>query len=118
MDPRRQPLLIRDESQQPAQLFALLGLERRHDCLVVLARDPADLPERGPTLLGQMERVSSPVLRVLPALHESERLELVHDRDEAAFELHAGLSHTVRMVSRVEPLIDHPFEATRAEQIA
>ena len=44
----------------------------------------------------------------------------IHSRskDGAAFELHAGLPHTVRMVSRVEPLIDHPFEATRAEQIA
>ncbi|TMQ50962.1 MAG: antibiotic biosynthesis monooxygenase [Candidatus Eisenbacteria bacterium] len=48
------------------------------------------------------------------------RLFYIHSRfnDEAAFELHAGLPHTVRMVSRVEPLIDHPFEATRAEQIA
>jgi quinol monooxygenase YgiN len=37
--------------------------------------------------------------------------------DEAAFELHAGLPHTMRMVERVTPLIDHPFEATRAEEI-
>jgi len=48
------------------------------------------------------------------------RLFHIHSRikDEAAFEHHAGLPHTVRMVERVEPLIDHPFEATRAEQIA
>jgi quinol monooxygenase YgiN len=36
-------------------------------------------------------------------------------RDEAAFEHHAVLPHTVRMIERVEPLIDHPFDATRAE---
>jgi quinol monooxygenase YgiN len=47
------------------------------------------------------------------------RLFYIHSRwtDEAAFEHHAGLPHTVRFVARVEPLIDHPFDATRAEQI-
>jgi len=47
------------------------------------------------------------------------RLFYIHSRfkDETAFELHAGLPHTVRMVERVEPLIDHPFDATRAQQI-
>jgi quinol monooxygenase YgiN len=46
------------------------------------------------------------------------RLFYIHSRfkDEAAFEVHAGLPHTMRMVERVTPLIDHPFEATRAEQ--
>jgi len=29
-------------------------------------------------------------------------------RDMAAFELHASLPHTVRFLSVVEPLIDHP----------
>ena len=47
------------------------------------------------------------------------RLFYIHSRwkDEAAFEHHAGLPHTVRFVARVEPLIDHPFEAIRTEQI-
>ena len=47
------------------------------------------------------------------------QLFYIHSRwkDEAAFEHHAGLPHTVRFVARVEPLIDHPFEATRTEQI-
>ena len=47
------------------------------------------------------------------------RLFYIHScfKDEAAFDLHAGLPYTVRMIGRVEPLIDHPFEATRAEQI-
>lgn len=39
-------------------------------------------------------------------------------KDEATFELHAGLPHTVRFIGRVEPLIDHPFDAARVTQIA
>jgi quinol monooxygenase YgiN len=36
---------------------------------------------------------------------------------EAAFDTHAGLPHTVRFIERVEPLIDHPLEVTRADLI-
>ena len=41
----------------------------------------------------------------------------IHSRwtNEAAFDLHAELPHTVRFVERVEPLIDHPLDVTRAE---
>jgi len=48
------------------------------------------------------------------------RLFYIHSRwrDEAAFEAHAVLPRTVRFVEIMEPLIDHPFEATRAEAIA
>jgi quinol monooxygenase YgiN len=47
------------------------------------------------------------------------RLFYIHSRwqDEAAFERHAGLPHTVRFVGRVESLIDHPLDVIRAEQI-
>jgi quinol monooxygenase YgiN len=47
------------------------------------------------------------------------RLFFVHShwRDEAAFENHARLPHTVRFLARVEPLIDHPLDVTRAERI-
>jgi len=38
--------------------------------------------------------------------------------DEAAFELHADLPHTVRFIERVEPLIDHALDVMRAELIA
>ncbi len=38
-------------------------------------------------------------------------------RDEAAFDYHADLPHTVRFIERVEPLIDHPLDVTRAEMI-
>jgi quinol monooxygenase YgiN len=48
------------------------------------------------------------------------RLFYVHSRwiDEAAFDLHAILPHTVRFLERVEPLIDHPLDVTRARPVA
>jgi quinol monooxygenase YgiN len=47
------------------------------------------------------------------------RLFYIHSRwkDAAAFEHHAGLPHTLRFVERVEPLIDHPLDVTRAGRI-
>lgn len=47
------------------------------------------------------------------------QLFYVHSRwkDEAAFEHHAGSPHTVRFLERVEPLIDHPLDVIRTEQI-
>jgi len=47
------------------------------------------------------------------------RLFYIHSRwkDEAAFDIHASLSHTVRFIERVEALIDHPLDTTRAEKI-
>jgi quinol monooxygenase YgiN len=35
----------------------------------------------------------------------------------AAFEQHAELPHTVRLVEAVEPLLDHPFKVTLSEQL-
>jgi len=34
--------------------------------------------------------------------------------DEAAFDIHAELPNTVRFLERVQPLIDHPLDVTRA----
>ena len=47
------------------------------------------------------------------------RLFYIHSRwvDEAAFERHIGLPHTMRFTEEVEPLIDHPLEVTRTQQI-
>lgn len=47
------------------------------------------------------------------------RLFYVHSRwiDEAAFEIHAELPHTVRFLERVQPLIDHPLDVTRARPV-
>lgn len=43
----------------------------------------------------------------------------IHSRwkDEAAFEIHAELPHTVRFLARVQPLIDHALDVARTEQI-
>jgi len=43
----------------------------------------------------------------------------IHSRwtGEAAFNAHAGLPHTVRFLARVQPLIDHPLDVTRAEPL-
>jgi len=47
------------------------------------------------------------------------RLFYVHSCwvDEPAFERHAGLPHTVRFLQRVQPLIDHPLDVTRARPL-
>jgi len=47
------------------------------------------------------------------------RLFYIHSRwaDEAAFETHAALPHTVRFLEQMEQLIDQPREVTRAKMI-
>jgi quinol monooxygenase YgiN len=46
------------------------------------------------------------------------RLFYIHSRwkDEAAFEVHAELPHTVRFIERMEPLIDHELKVERLRQ--
>jgi quinol monooxygenase YgiN len=48
------------------------------------------------------------------------RLFHIHSRwvDEAAFELHAGLPHTVRFLERMRTLADEPLEVSRARPLA
>lgn len=43
----------------------------------------------------------------------------IHSRwkDEAAFDIHARLPHTVRFIQRAEPLLDHEIQAQRCELI-
>jgi len=45
------------------------------------------------------------------------QLFYIHSRwqDEAAFDLHVRLPHTVRFIERVESLLDQPIEAQRSE---
>jgi quinol monooxygenase YgiN len=47
------------------------------------------------------------------------RLFYIHSRwiDEAAFNIHAELPSTIQFVKRMQNLIDHPFEPTRASQL-
>jgi quinol monooxygenase YgiN len=48
------------------------------------------------------------------------RLFYIHSRwvDEAAFQVHAGLPHTVRFLERVDALLDQPRDVTRTQLIA
>ena len=43
----------------------------------------------------------------------------IHSRwkDEAAFDIHAKLPHTVRFIQRAEPLLDHEIQAQRSALI-
>jgi quinol monooxygenase YgiN len=47
------------------------------------------------------------------------RLFFIHSRwvDEAAFQLHGGLPHTVRFLERVDALLDEPREVARTKMI-
>lgn len=51
---------------------------------------------------------------------QDSRLFYIHSRwkDEAAFNQHAQLPHTVRFVDKVQNLIDHPMEVTRTRPLA
>jgi quinol monooxygenase YgiN len=48
------------------------------------------------------------------------RLFYIHSRwvDEAAFQTHAELPHTVRFLKRVDALLDQPRDVTRTEMLA
>jgi len=48
-----------------------------------------------------------------------ERLFYIHSRwvDEAAFDNHVGLQHTMQFVAEVQPLVDHELNTTRANLI-
>jgi quinol monooxygenase YgiN len=47
------------------------------------------------------------------------RLFYIHSRwvDEAAFETHATLRHTITFIDRVQVLIDHPLDITRTRAL-
>ncbi|MGA3005488.1 MAG: putative quinol monooxygenase [Acetobacteraceae bacterium] len=59
------------------------------------------------------------VINAFRSTHDP-RLFYIHSRwvDEAAFETHALMPHTVRFIERVTKLIDHELEVTRARLIA
>jgi len=46
---------------------------------------------------------------------QDDRLFYVHSawEDEAAFDRHAGLPHTVAFIAEVSPLLEHPVKAVR-----
>jgi quinol monooxygenase YgiN len=49
----------------------------------------------------------------------NDRLFYIHSQwqDEAAFDRHAELAHTVRFIDEVTPLIDHPVQAIRTQRL-
>ena len=83
-------------------------------------------PDRGSAVAEALLEVVAPSraepgclsIRAFRSIRDSQ-LFYIHSRwkDEAAFESHAGRPHTVRFLERVELLIDHPLDVTRAEQI-
>ena len=100
-----------------------------------------DIQEGGLTIFGRFHaregceaEVAAAIARVVPpsraepgclgiegyADTRDPRLFFIHSRwpDEAAFELHAGLAHTVRFLETVQPLIDHPLDVRRAARMA
>ena len=78
---------------------------------------------------GQAEAVSAALRAVAPPTRaeagclgiaayrsiQDPRLFHIHSvwTDEAAFEVHAALPHTVRFLETVQPLIDHPLDVSR-----
>jgi len=67
---------------------------------------------------GRLSRIGLAVHGLILPIRDP-RLFWIHSRwiDEAAFETHAELPHTVRFVERVQQLIDHPLDVTRAHAI-
>jgi quinol monooxygenase YgiN len=82
---------------------------------------------------GNEDAVTETLLSILPPTREepgclsTQAFRSIHDpqlfyihsrwKDRAAFDRHVELPHTLRFVERVEPLLDHPLYATRAEKI-
>jgi len=59
------------------------------------------------------------MIHAFRATHDARQF-FIHSRwrDEAAFDVHAELPNTLRFVERMEQLIDHPFDAVRAHDVA
>jgi len=93
--------------------------------LVIFARLYAR-PGQEPAVIAAMRDVSGPT-RAEPGCLElhyyqsirDRRLFYVHSRwtDEAAFERHAALPHTLRFIDAVERAMDGPLEASRTRLI-
>jgi quinol monooxygenase YgiN len=81
-------------------------------------RDGCDV-EAAAILLDQATRVREETgclaIDIFGSVRDS-RLFFLHSRwiDEAAFDRHADLQDTLQFVTRMEKLIDHPFDVTRS----
>lgn len=83
-------------------------------------------PGRAEALAGAIREVIGPS-RAEPGCLEIHAFRSTHDadlfyihsrwRDEAAFQVHDALPHTIEFVARVEPLLDHPLDVAHTERI-
>ncbi|HKU95740.1 MAG TPA: putative quinol monooxygenase [Vineibacter sp.] len=88
-------------------IFARFHAREGQEAAVMAALDDVVIPSRdepGCVTIAAYQSVRDP------------RLLWIHSRwiDEAAFDLHAQQPHTVRFLERVQQLIDHPLDITRA----
>jgi quinol monooxygenase YgiN len=84
------------------------------------------LPGKEPAFRDELLRVNGPS-RAEPGCLSIDVFESVREPivfaiysewvDEAAFELHATLPHTVRFLTAVEPLLPHPVKGLRLRRI-
>jgi quinol monooxygenase YgiN len=83
--------------------------EGREDAVAAVMREASDpvRAEPGCVFIGYYRSTRDP------------RLFYIHSRwkDEAAFEIHAELAHTVRFIEQMEPLIDHELKVERTRQL-
>jgi quinol monooxygenase YgiN len=93
--------------------------------LFIFARFHA-VPGRGTDVEAALRQVIAPTRQEPGCLSihafrsiRDERLFYIHSRwvDEAAFDNHIGLPHTVQFVQEVQPLIDHALETTRTNLV-
>ncbi|HEX4303118.1 MAG TPA: putative quinol monooxygenase [Rhizomicrobium sp.] len=83
--------------------------EGREEEIAAAMREAADAVRAEPGCLG---------IEYFRALRDP-RLFYIHSRwvDEALFQVHANLPHTVRFLERVEAAIDHELEVTRVRPL-
>jgi quinol monooxygenase YgiN len=111
--------------RSPFELASQAGVQFERVHLVIFARFHARDGEEDAVANELREIV--PRVRIEPGCVSIEtfravrdtRLFLLHSRwiDEAAFDQHAQLPATIRFVERVQCLIDHPFDVTRARAL-
>jgi quinol monooxygenase YgiN len=69
---------------------------------------------------GLQDAVAAAIQEVLGPTRQEPGCLYIHSRwkDEAAFDRHAQLPHTLRFVEQVQLIIDPPFEVTRTTALA
>src|SRR5215472_112931 len=79
-----QTLFVGDALQKVGQLPLFLLLQRREQTAAVLARNTSNLGERRPSLVGQVQRITAPVVRILPSLDEPPISQVIQQFNQPA----------------------------------